>query len=71
MTLSAMPGCEIRDRCEALIAVTFGCARLAMNSAAAGGMAWSSGPMTPQLGMLVQAGVPETSANVDAATAAG
>ena len=67
ITFVTSPGWEISDRCEALISVTVACARRAMNSCAAGGIAWSAVPITAQLGMLVQAGGPDTSASAEAA----
>src|ERR1017187_9661577 len=67
ITFVTSPGWEISDRCEALISVTVACARRAMNSCAAGGIAWSDVPITAQLGMLVQAGGPDTSASAEAA----
>ena len=51
-----------------LISVTVACARWAMNSCAAGGIAWSAVPITAQLGMLVQAGGPDRSSSVLAAS---
>ena len=67
ITLATTPGCETSDRCEALTLVTLAWARLAMNSWAAGVMAWSAVPITSQLGMVTQAGVPEASARAVAA----
>src|ERR1700688_550412 len=67
ITFVTVPGWEIRDRCEALIFVTVACARAAMNSCAAGGIAWSAVPITSQLGMLAQAGGPDTSVSAVAA----
>lgn len=54
ITRSTASGLEIRDRWDALIFVTVACARSAMNSCAAGGMAWSSVPITAQVGTPVQ-----------------
>src|SRR5450631_2439022 len=67
MTFATVPGWEISDRCKALILVTVACARAAMNSCAAGGIAWSAVPITAQLGMVAQAGGPDASVSALAA----
>src|SRR6202012_5473993 len=58
MTRVTTPGSEIIDRCGACTSVMWACARLAMASCNAGGMAWSAVPTTAQDGMVFQAGTP-------------
>jgi hypothetical protein len=59
---------RLRLPCEALISATVACARGAMNSGAADGIAWSPVPISVQMGMLVQADGPETPVSAVAAT---
>src|SRR5436189_242213 len=60
MTLVTRPGLEIIDRCGAPGAmVMWACARRAMASSSAGGMAWSAVPITAQDGIVFQAGTPD------------
>src|SRR5690348_13897320 len=59
MTRVTTPGSEIIDRCGACTSVMWACARLAMASCNAGGMAWSAVPTTAQDGMVFQAGTPD------------
>jgi hypothetical protein len=61
MILVTAPGWEIRDRCPALISVTWAWARLDMNSCSAGGITWSAVPISDQDGIVCQAGTPEGS----------
>jgi hypothetical protein len=58
MTRATVPGLVIKPRCPALISVMWACARWAMNSNSAGGMARSAVPITTQDGMFFQAGGP-------------
>src|SRR5580693_1112385 len=68
MTWVTTPGLEIRDRWPALTLVMWALARLAMNSSKAGGMALSAVPITAHEGTVFQAGVPEGSDSVLAAS---
>src|SRR5258708_37788688 len=58
ITRVTAPGREIRERCPALISVTWACARWDMNSCSAGGLTWSAGPTTDQDGIVCQPGSP-------------
>src|ERR1700722_11175037 len=68
MTLVTAPGSAIMDRCPALTLVMWALARLAMNSSKAGGMTLSAVPITAHDGTIFQAGVPEGSDSVLAAS---
>ena len=56
------------DRCPALTSVMWAPARWAMNFCSAGGRTWSAVPITAQDGMVFQAGGPEGSCRVLAAS---
>ena len=68
MTSSTVLGWEIMDKCPAFTSVMRALARLAMNISSAGGMTWSAVPTTAHDGMVSQAGVPEGSVRVLAAS---
>src|SRR5260370_42680992 len=56
ITLATAAGWEMRDRCDARVSVMWACARLAMNSSSAGGMAWAMAPLKAQGGVVVPVG---------------
>src|SRR5260221_9063728 len=68
MTLVTVPAREIRDRWPALTSVMRAPARWAMDCSKAGGMTLSAVPMTAHDGMVFQAGVPDGSPSVLAAS---
>jgi hypothetical protein len=68
MTRVTTPGLEIRDRWPALTSVMWAPARWAMDCSKAGGMTLSAVPITAHDGMVFQAGVPEGSPSVLAAS---
>jgi len=68
MTPATVSGSAIMDRCPALTSVMWAPARLAMKVSSAGGMTWSAVPITAQDGMVFQAGGPEGSCRVLAAS---
>src|SRR5258708_37588452 len=68
MTLATVSAREIRDRWPALTSVMWAPARWAMDCSKAGGMTLSAVPMTAQDGMVFQAGVPDGSPSVLAAS---
>src|SRR5258707_15598070 len=68
MTLVTVSAREIRDRWPALTSVMRAPARWAMDCSKAGGMTLSAVPMTAHDGMVFQAGVPDGSPSVLAAS---
>src|SRR5260221_13212540 len=68
MTLVTVSAREIRDRWPALTSVMRAPARWAMDCSKAGGMTLSAVPMTAHDGMVFQAGVPDGSPGVLAAS---
>src|SRR5712671_6528728 len=68
MTLVTVSAREIRDRWPALTSVMRAFARWAMDCSKAGGMTLSAVPITAHEGMVFQAGVPDGSESVLAAT---
>ena len=68
MTLVTTDGLEMRDRCPALTSVMWAPARWAMKVSTAGGMTMSAVPTTAQDGIVLQAGGPDGSTSVLAAS---